>query len=127
MGGASWAVSFTIPAADTLQPGDWRLIPDVYMETAGLFTTQGDGTDGDYATFVAIRSAVNPVHILVSPVADYTRSVVNMSGAAGRSRRAVEVVRDRLAHLPRPLAPIMSVAPNYVSDQSLPKATSPAQ
>lgn len=102
IGGASWAVSFSIPNAELLEAKDWRLIPEVYVKTAGLFTVRGDDTDGDYASYVAIRSGIRRVHIFISPVADYTRCVVNMAGAAGRSRRAVEAVRDRSARL-RPL------------------------
>jgi hypothetical protein len=107
IGGASWAVSFSIPNGELLEPCDWLVVPEVYIESAGLFTIQGDDTDADYASYLGIRSGLRRVHLLISPVADYTRCVVNMAGAAGRSRRAVEVVRDRLARL-QPLVHQMS-------------------
>lgn len=98
IGGVSWVVSFPVPNGEELDPAAWSRVPGIYLENAGLFTVYEEaGIDGDYATYLGIRSGRRKAHILVCPVAGYTRRLVDMSGASGRSRRAVAAVLDELA------------------------------
>lgn len=104
VGGSSWADSFIVPAgAELLTPGDWYQAVQAYMSAAGLFQERSESFEAGDATYVAIRSGVRKVHLLVCPAGVRTGAPVDMGAIGRRSRlgadRAVDEMSERVARL----------------------------